>query len=562
MTLHPKNCWEVPQETARVARASFPKGNVYIKMYDELGTIYKDSDFLELYPARCGKSAISPAKLALITVMQFAEGLSDSQAADAVRSRIDWKYLLGLDLTDAGFDSSVLSEFRSRLSEQGLANKLLDVMLLRFQEKNLIKPRGKQRTDSTQMIAAIRQVNRLELAGETLRAALNEIAKVAPEWLKTIISENWYERYRWRFDNYRLPKNKKERQQMAQQIGLDGHYLLDQVWRSNEELEVGQLWSVEVLRRVWVQQYTFINEQLVWRNPDSSGLPPNSICIESPYDLEARNSSKRGMNWTGYKVHFTETCDEPSPNLITNVETTPATTPDGAVTSTVHQKLADKNLLPDEHLVDAAYVDAYQLVESHQDYQVSLIGPVAVDTSWQAKSQTGFDISTFIIDWEQQIVQCPQGHLSRLWRNSHDTKGNPLVEVVFDRHTCGACPVRDNCTSSAQAPRKLKLRPQAEFEALAARRIEQLSTEFKLRYASRAGIEGTISQAVRRFDLRRTRYWGLAKTHLQNVATACAINVSRFFASSHHIPKAQTRTSTLAALRFQGHHPCEALFVV
>jgi transposase len=552
MTLHPKNHWEVPQETARIARASFPKGNVYMKMYDELGTIYKDSDFLELFPARCGKSAISPARLALITVMQFAEGLSDSQAADAVRSRIDWKYVLGLDLTDSGFDSSVLSEWRNRLSEQGLANKLLDLMLLRFQEKNLIKYRGKQRTDSTQMIAAIRQVNRLELVGETLRAALNEIATVAPEWLKQIMSEDWYERYRWRFDDYRLPKKKNEREQLARQIGLDGNYLLDQVWRINDQdLEVRYLWGVEVLRLVWVQQYTVINEQLVWRNPDSSGLPPNSICIESPYDIEARNSSKRGINWTGYKVHFTETCDEKSPNLITNVETTSATTPDGEVTSTVHQKLAAKNLLPDEHLVDAAYVDAYQLVESHQIYQVSLIGPVAVDTSWQAKSQTGFDVSTFIIDWDKQVVQCPQGHWSRLWRHAYDTNGNPLIEVVFDRHTCGACPVRNNCTSSTRAPRKLKLRPQAEYEALAARRREQLSTEFKLRYASRSGIEGTISQAVRRFDLRRTRYWGLAKTHLHNVATACAINLSRFFASSNQITKAQTRTTALAALRFQ-----------
>jgi transposase len=313
--------------------------------------------------------------------MQFAEGLSDSQAADAVRSRIDWKYVLGLDLTDSGFDSSVLSEWRNRLCEQGLANKLLDLMVLRFQEKNLIKSRGKQRTDSTQITAAIRQVNRLELVGETLRAALNEIATVSPEWLKTIISEDWYERYRWRFDDYRLPKKKNEREEMARQIGLDGYYLLQQIWVVNdEELGLQHLWSVEVLRRVWIQQYTLSNQQLVWRTPDSTGLPPNSICIESPYDIEARNSSKRGMNWTGYKVHFTETCDQKNPNLITNVETTPATTPDGEVTSTVHQKLASKNLLPDEHFVDAAYVDAYQLVESHQDYQVSLIGPVAVDT--------------------------------------------------------------------------------------------------------------------------------------------------------------------------------------
>jgi transposase len=131
-------------------------------------------------------------------------------------------------------------------------------------------------------------------------------------------------------------------------------------------------------------------------------------------------------------------------------------------------------------LVDAAYIDAYQLVESNQVYQVSLIGPVAVDTSWQAKSDTGFDVSTFVIDWDKQVVQCPQGHLSRLWRKAHDCNGNPLIEVVFDRHTCGACPVRNNCTSSAKVPRKLKLRPQAEYLALKARRIEQLSQEFKL----------------------------------------------------------------------------------
>lgn len=524
-----------------------------MKMYDELGTIYSDSDFKQLFPAKCGQSAISPAKLALIAIMQFVEGLSDSQAADAVRSRIDWKYLLGLDLTDAGFDSSVLVEFRQRLCQHGLSSKLLDVMLLQFQAKNLLKSGGKQRTDSTQVIAAIRQVNRLELVGETLRATLNEIATVAPQWLKQIIGNDWVERYSWRFDNYRLPKKKTERELLAKQIGLDGHKLLEQLWLVNEEnlADLRHLWSVEVMRQVWLQQYTLINQQLVWRNPDSIGLPPNSICIESPYDIEARNSSKRGMNWTGYKVHFTETCDQQNPNLITNVETTPATTPDGEVTSTIHQKLADKNLLPHEHFVDAAYVDSSQLVESNQVYQVALIGPVAVDTSWQAKSETGFDISTFMIDWDKQVVQCPQGHLSRSWRNANDGNQNPLVEVVFDRKTCRACPVRNNCTSSSDAPRKLKLRPRAEYEALLARRIEQLSHQFKLRYACRAGVEGTISQAVRRFDLRRTRYWGLEKTHLQNVATACAINLSRFFAASNHLTRATTRTSAMSALRFE-----------
>ncbi|WP_446387477.1 transposase, partial [Coleofasciculus sp. B1-GNL1-01] len=200
-SLHPQNYWEVPKETVKVARASFPRGNVYMKMYDQLGTLYKDKDFVGVFPVRCGQSAISPARLALITIMQFAEGLTDRQAADAVRSRIDWKYALGLNLTDSGFDATVLSEFRGRLCQHEASNKLLDVMVSHFFEHKLIKTCGKQRTDSTQVVAAIRQVNRLELVGETLRATLNQIAKLAPEWLQEIISEDGFDRYSERFEN-------------------------------------------------------------------------------------------------------------------------------------------------------------------------------------------------------------------------------------------------------------------------------------------------------------------------------------------------------------------------
>jgi transposase len=271
MTLHPINQWVVPEETARAAPASFPKGNEYMKMYDELGSLYVDRDFEDLFPAKCGQSAISPARLALITVMQFAEGLSDRQAADAVRGRIDWKYALGLKLTDPGFDATVLSEFRNRLCQTEKSKQLLDLMLVHFKEHKLIKTRSTQRTDSTQVIAAIRQVNRLELVGETIRAALNDIATVEPMWLKSIISEDWFERYSARFDAYRLPKKKTEREQFALQIGSDGHHILEKIWEEdNEQLGLQQLASVEILRRVWIQQYAFVNQKLVWRNPEKT----------------------------------------------------------------------------------------------------------------------------------------------------------------------------------------------------------------------------------------------------------------------------------------------------
>lgn len=119
------------------------------------------------------------------------------------------------------------------------------------------------------------------------------------------------------------------------------------------------------------------------------------------------------------------------------------------------------------------------------------MGPVALDNSWQAKLKTGFDVAAFVIDWDKQVVKCPQGNLSRLWRKTRDCNQNPLIEVVFDRKICEKCPVRNNCTSAKMAPRKLKLRPREEYDALQKRRREQVSPEFQQKYQRRAGIEGT-----------------------------------------------------------------------
>jgi transposase len=258
MTLHLIEQWQIPAETIKVARAAFPKGNVYMKMYEQLGQIYVDSDFASLYPARCGQLALSPSRLALITVMQFAEGLSDRQAAEAVRSRIDWKYALGLELTDSGFDHSVLPEWRERLIVRDAQRQLLDKMLAQLKEQRLLKSRGKQRTDSTHILAAIRQVNRLELVGETLRYALNELATVAPQWLKAKVTQDWFDRYGARFEQYRLPPEKAAKKELALTIGADGHQILSAIYEQASNQQLRQLNSVEILRQVWVQQYAFV----------------------------------------------------------------------------------------------------------------------------------------------------------------------------------------------------------------------------------------------------------------------------------------------------------------
>ena len=179
MSLHPQLLPAIPEETVRIARAAFAKGNLYMRMRDELGVFFTDADSASLYP-RCGQTAQAPWRLALITIMQFVETLSDRQAAEAVRARIDWKYALSLELTDIGFDFSVLSEFRDRLQNSGTEQQLLEIMLQQFQQKGLLKAHGRQRTDSTHVIARVRDLTRLELIGEPLRHALNTIAQVEP----------------------------------------------------------------------------------------------------------------------------------------------------------------------------------------------------------------------------------------------------------------------------------------------------------------------------------------------------------------------------------------------
>jgi transposase len=536
--------YSVPEETKRVARAAFPKGNGYMMFRDEIGPMYADSEYAPLF-AEVGRPAESPGRLAMICAMQFAEGLTDRQAADAVRSRIDWKYMLGLELTDPGFDFTVLSDFRSRVLEGSAEAQLLDDMLARFKAHGLIKTRGRQRTDSTHVLAATRTLNRLECVGETLRHALNTLAAVAPGWLRPQIKPQWLDRYGKRVEEYRLPRGKEERYALAEIMGADGSELLTRIYAADAPEWLRSIPAIETLRRVWVQQFYVVAGQLKWR--ESGNVAPPSLLIETPYDTEAHYSVKRETTWVGYKVHLTETCDEDMPSLITHVETTSATVPDTSVTDRIHADLAEKDLLPGQHLVDMGYPDADHLVTSRNEYGIDLCGPVRDDQSWQNHAQEGFAMSCFTIDWAAQRATCPAGKVSRTWKTERD-RGHDVIRIAFASEDCTPCAHRSQCTQAKVRPRILKLWPQAQHTALQAARERQVTDEFKHLYAGRAGVEGTISQGTRTLGLRRARYIGQPKTHLQHVLTAASINLVRAIAWLQGAPREATRTSSFAAL--------------
>ena len=548
MSLRPEPIRPVPEETARVAQAAFPKGTTYTRMRDELGVVWEDEDFAGLFPRR-GQPALAPWRLVLVTVMQFAEGLSDRQAADAVRSRIDWKYALGLDLEDPGFDFSVLSEFRARMLAGGVEHLLLEKLLAECKSRGLLKARGRQRTDSTHVLAAVKAMGRLECIGETLRAALNVLATVAPEWLRSRAPHEWYERYGPRVEEFRLPRGDAERKELAEEIGADGFELLRAVEAEDAPARLNELEALGTLRRVWSEQYHPPQE------PDdrvklreAKEMRPAAGTIQSPYDTEARYSWKREVNWVGYKVHLTETCEECSPNLITHVETMPSTSPDLRALAAVHEALSEKDLLPEKQLVDAGYMSSMEMVTARDRHGVDLFGPMPRDGSWQAKTEGGIDSTRFRIDWERREATCPEGKKSRYWKPALNRHGRDVVAVLFDKAVCGACESRPLCTRSKFAGRELTLRPQPQHEVLLESRKRQTTEEFWEDYSARAGVEGTVSQGVRGFGLRRSRYVGAAKTHLQHVVTAVAVNVVRLLAWFAGIPKAQTRLSTFARL--------------
>lgn len=556
--------WPEPvPEVVRAVRAKRYGRNVPmpVAVRDRFGELFPDAEFAVAFGAS-GPHGWSPGRLALITVFQMAENLTDRQAAEAVRDRLSWAYALGLGLEDPGFDFTVLSQFRTRVVEHHLEERVLDLLLARLVEEGLLAAGGKQRTDSTHVVSAVRDLNRLELAGESVRAAVEALTVAAPHWVAAVLDvPGWSRRYDTRIDTWRMPASQTKRDQLALTYGRDGFALLAAVYDPRSPLWLRELPAVQTLRVVLLQNYIRTTDrngrEVVKRrekDPEQGdGLPPGHLRLASPYDIDTRWSAKRDMFWNGFKLHISESCtdaaedDRTAPNVITNVATTASTVPDVAALDGIHQQLQQRALLPGEHYLDSGYASADGIVGARKNYGIALITPVLLDHSRQARAAEGFDASAFTIDWKYQQVTCPMGQASSSWSPCLQ-RGRPMTVVKFARSTCSLCPARDQCTSGRQGYRQLSLHPRALTEVLRTTRSEQTGRDWQADYALRSGIEGTIRQAVAVTDNRRARYRGLAKTHLEHVYSAVALNILRLYAWWHGRPLDRRHTSHLARL--------------
>jgi len=536
-----------------------------VQIRDMLGEVFPDEGFASAFGVR-GRPGYSPGRLALVSVLQMAEKLTDRQAAATAAENLSWKYALGLPLEDPGFDFSVLSEFRARVIDGGLEQHLLDVLLAGLAEKGLVKARGKQRTDSTHVVSAVRDLNRLELAGESVRAAVEAIVAAAPGWFAAAFEvPGWSLRYGQRIDSWRLPASQAKRDQLAADYGRDGHALLNAVYAGAAPVWLRDLPAVQVLRVVVLQNYvTVVDKQgravIRMRDAERDGVPPAPSRVTSPYDLDARWAAKGDdLFWNGYKIHISESCDGPAasapegparrldrPNIITNVLTTDATVPDAAVTATVHTMLAGRDLAPAEHFVDSGYPSAELLLSSRTGHGIDLVAPLLADTSTQAKAGAGYDRASFLLDFDARTATCPAGQVSTLW-NPCVQRGVEAIVVTFPASACRPCPVRELCTRRKKGGRQLTVPPREVHEVQAKARAEQTTKQWQERYAVRAGVEGTINQALD-LGIRRARYRGIDKTRLQHILTACAINLIRLDAYWNGHALDRTRTSHINRL--------------
>lgn len=576
-------CWPEPDPRIAAAIAAKYPGKrprpLAVVIRDRLGQWLEDERFAAAFGIR-GKPGWSPSRLALVTVLQRAENLTDRLAAEAVRTRIDWQYLLGLGLDDPGFDHTVLAEFRARVAGAGLEQVALDALLARLAGEGLVKAGGMQRTDSTHVIAAVAALSRLELAGESVRAALEALTAAHPGWVaQRICVPDFAGRYGIPVTSWRPPVSRAKQDELAIAYAKDGYALLEAVYDRSSPAWLCEIAAVDVLRRVLLQNYTRVitadGREVIKRRekaPQGDGLPPGHTRIASPYDTDARWGIKRGESWLGYKLHITGTCDDPPPcscrsgagtaaagsrghargcanqvfpNLITHVATTAATVTDNQMTGIIDDDLAEHDLAPGRQYLDSGYLSAAAVLHAARSHGITLAGPLLADTSPQARAG-GYTAAQFTIDWDNQHATCPQGQVSRSW-TPVTQDGTDKIIIKFSRTTCQPCPARAQCTTATRAGRQLGIRPREIHEALAGARAAGKDPSFHAGYARRAGIEGTIHQATSH-GARRARYRSLPKTRLDHAYMACALNLLRLHAYWTSTPLDRQRTSHLARL--------------
>jgi transposase len=505
--------WPMPTETERIGQKLLAEKDVYRLIGDRLFAQLNEAEYADLYSSE-GKPGISPILLAFVSVFQFMEKLADRQAVRALQMRLDWKYALHLPMEYAGFDFSVLSEFRDRLIKGQAEGRVFEKLVEQIRALGLIKEHGKQRSDSIAMLTKVRRLCRLETVVETLRLAIVAIVDTDRVWSEAILPPDWEEKYGERFVRQRY--SEKEWQEYEEQIGENGQWLLERLEKGSAPAEVQNLPEVQVLKTVWTQQFRAEAGKMVYTDLKKYD---GHTQIQSPHDPEARYSRKRHFEWVGDKVQLTETEDEGYPHIITDIVATSSNRTDYEELPAIQARLEQRDCKPAEHYVDAGYMSGPNL-DSSQQKHIDLIGPLPTVVTPQDRLPDGISHADFQFDANNHTVTCPKGYIAK----NPSQVGNTLC-FHFPQALCATCDLRARCCTG-KGGRTIGM--SAYYELTEAARERQKTAAFKKDYHQhRSGVEGSLSALVRGQGLRVARYIGSKKRHLQAVFSGCAANLLR-----------------------------------
>ena len=513
MCLKPQAPRAMPIEMLSLGMALLAPDNPYRLVGEWLYEEYREADFADLYPVE-GQPALSPVDLAFVTVFQDMEDLSDRQAAEAMRVRLDWKFALHHPVDYVGFNFSVLSEYRARLVTHKAEARVFDAVVEQLKELGMIKVRGRQRTDSLAVLTRVRTLNRIELVVETLRLSVVALLATEPEWTRATVPPSWEERYGKRCVAERLSES--ERAVLQAETGQDGQWLLERLAAPGTPKGLNDLPEVKVLRTVWEQQYEIRERSVIFRK---AGPYNGEAQIQSPHDPEARWSKKHDQEWIGDKLQVTETDDDGLPHLITDIALTSSVESDQQALGEIQQRQAEREVAPARRFADAGYVSGSTLAES-QERGEDLVGPAPAAHSPQSRLVEGITLDQFDLNLEQGTAKCP-GNQQTIGTLSADGRWH----FKFASEVCADCPLRARCCTG-QGGRSLTLG--AHYAELEAARLRQQTEAFKDEYRlHRGGVEGCLSALVRGQGLRVNRYTQRAKNNLRALFVAVAVNIRR-----------------------------------
>jgi transposase len=534
MCLKPQPPRPMPPEMAAWGAKHLADDDPYKLIGDTLYEQYHDEDFADLYHKE-GQPALSPVLLAFVTVFQALDNLPDRKAAEAVEINLKWKYALHLPFDAGSFDPSVLCEFRKRLIEHSAEARVFETVLTQMKALGLLKTRGIQRTDSLALFSRARELGRLELVFETMRCALRALLKADADWVWSVLPAEWATRYGKHCRDER--QSDEERAALSLVIGDDGQRLLDYLDAADAPDELKDLAMVGVLRSVWEQHFEQVEGRLLFRKP---GAYDGKERIQTPYDVEARWSEKRGKGWIGYKLQVSETDDADLPHLLTDIAVTTSVDDDRAALAPIAERQERRDVLPGQRFADQGYVCGPTLTAADKRGE-DLVGPAPKGSSPQLRMADGLTHSDFHIDLEQGVATCPRGQSAKARRfHGKQDSGDHGVQFRFPKQVCAECPLRPRCCTG-KSGRSLVVR--SDYVRLQTARTRQQTTAFKQAYKQhRPGIEGCLSALVRGQGIRLCRYAGRAKNHLRALFTGAAVNLARaaaWLAGKRHRPKRQ-----------------------